>query len=324
MTIPILRWGILGTGHIASRFATQVAALGGRARLQAVGARDPAHAAAFAKTYGVVRSGSYAEVLADPAVDAVYISLLNRDHAAWSIRASRAGKRVLCEKPAALSGPELASMLEAARSAGTFWMEAFAYRCHPRWLALRCLLPEIGVPLTAHAVFSFHGGAPLKPRLLDPNGGGALMDVGCYPLSWLTALLGAPETVRCTARLAAQGGVDLAAAVSLRFPGGHVATALCGCDVALPTTAVIAGVDGSIEVAEPFRQHAGAAFRLHLGNTTRDIAWDDDGLELYAREALAVAEFGDRLEHPQMTWADSRLLAATLDACRAEVGVRWP
>lgn len=320
MTLPVLRWGILGTGHIATRFASQVAALAGRARLQAVGARDAAKAAAFAAEHGAARSGSYADVLADPAVDAVYISLLNRDHAHWSIAASRAGKRVLCEKPAALTAAELASMLDAARAAGTFWMEAFAYRCHPRWRVLRRLLPQLGGPLTAHACFGFH--APDKPRLLDPLGGGALMDVGCYPLSWLITLLGEPESVRCSARLAGSG-VDLAASVALRFAGGHVATAVCGCDAAMPQQATIAGPAGAIEIAEPFRNQAGAAFRLHAGGSSSDIAWDADGLELYAREALGVAEFADRLEHPEMTWADSLALARTIDACREQAGVRW-
>lgn len=321
MAIPVMRWGILGTGHIATRFASQVAAIGGRARLQAVGARDPAKAAAFAAEHGVQCAGGYADVLADPAVDAVYISLLNRDHAAWSIAASRAGKRVLCEKPAAMTEAELCTMLEAARGAGTFWMEAFAYRCHPRWQMVRRMLPELGTPLSAHATFGFF--APQKPRLLDPVGGGALMDVGCYPLSWLISLLGAPESVHCTARLAGSG-VDLSAAVSLRFPGGHVANALCACDAAMPQLATIAGPAGALEIAEPFRNQTGAAFRLHANGTTRDVAWDDDGVALYAREALGVAEYGHRLEHPEMTWADSLLLARTIDSCRAQAGVHWP
>ena len=320
MSVPVLRWGILGTGHIAARFATQVAALGDRARLQAVGARDPAKAADFARTHAVARSGSYADVLADPTVDAVYLALLNRDHAAWSIAASRAGKRVLCEKPAALTATELEGMLEAARDARCFWMEAFAYRCHPRWLELRRLLPTLGTPLVAQASFCFF--APDKPRLLDPLGGGALMDVGCYPLSWLITLLGAPESVHCSARLAATG-VDLAASVALRFPGRHVATALCGCDAAMPQSATISGPLGAIEISEPFRNQAGATFRLHAGGTTREVAWQDDGCELYAREALGVAEFSARLEHPEMTWADSLLIARTIDACREQVGVRW-
>lgn len=319
--IPVLRWGILGTGHIATRFASQLRSLGGRARLQAVGARDAAKAAVFAAEHGAARSGSYADILADPAVDAVYISLLNRDHAAWSIAAARAGKAVLCEKPAALSATELATMLDAARAAGTFWMEAFAYRCHPRWRALRRLLPQLGGPLTAHACFCFH--APDKPRLLDPLGGGALMDVGCYPLSWLITLLGEPVSLQCSARLAGTG-VDLAASVALRFAGGHIATVVCGCDAAMPQLATIAGPAGAIEIAEPFRNQAGAPFRLHASGSASDIAWDADGLELYAREALGVAEYADRLEHPEMTWADSLAVARTIDACREQVGVRWP
>ncbi len=318
MSRPALAWGILGLGHIATRFATQLASLGGQARLQAVGARDPSKAAAFAQTHGAARSGDYDAVLADPAVDAVYIALLNRDHARWSIAASRAGKRVLCEKPAALHAAELRGMLDAAREAGRLWVEAFAYRFHPRWALVRSHLPSLGGPLVAHGCFSFFGGAPIKPRLLDPVGGGALLDVGCYPLSWQIGLLGRPSELRCTGRLA-DSGVDLAAAAALRFPGGHVAQALCGCDAAMPQGAVISGPHGAIELSEPFRNAPGCLTRLHAGGTVRDLPWHDDGLQLYAREALAMSDAADQLEHPAMPWADSLHLAETIDGLRADI-----
>lgn len=323
MNLPVLRWGILGTGHIANRFAGQVAALDGRARLRAVGAREAARAREFALLHGIERAGSYADVLADPQVDAVYLALLNRDHARWAIAAAEAGKHILCEKPAALSAAELETMLAAARTAGVRFIEAFAYRFHPRWVVLRRMLRDLGGPLAVQAGFCFHAGSPPKPRMTDPLGGGALLDVGCYPLSWTLALLGAPERVLCTARLAPTG-VDLAASVSLAFAGGHVAQALCACDAPMPQAASVAGPDGMIEVAEPFRNKPDAAFRLHTAAGIRAIPWQDDGLELYAREALAMAACGDGGEHPAMTWDDSRLLARTLDACRAQAGVRWP
>lgn len=318
-----LRWGVLGTGHIANRFSGQVAALGGRARLQSVGARDPARAREFAVLHGFAGAGSYEDVLADPQVDAVYVSLLNRDHARWCVAAARAGKHILCEKPAALSAPELEGMLAAARSAGVRFVEAFAYRFHPRWAAIRRLLPDIGAPAVAHGVFCFHAGSPPKGRLLDAVGGGALMDVGCYPLSWQIGLLGAPTRVSCTARLAATG-VDLAAAVALEFPGGHVAQALCACDAATPQRAWISGPGGTIEVDEPFRNRPGAGLRLHRGDAVSDIPWDDDGLELYAREALAMADCAADGSHPAMSWDDSLTLARVIDDCRAQAGVSWP
>lgn len=323
VSLPVLRWGILGTGHIANRFAGQVAALGGRARLRTVGARDPARAREFALLHGIERAGGYREVLADPQVDAVYISLLNRDHAQWSIAAAQAGKHVLCEKPAAMTAAELEAMLAAARVAQVRFVEAFAYRFHPRWAILRRMLADLGGPLSADANFCFHAGDPPKPRLVDPVGGGALMDVGCYPLSWLLALLGRPETVHCLARRA-PSGVDLSASMSLSFAGGHVAQALCACDAAMPQMARVAGPAGMIEVAEPYRSKADAAFRLHTAQGVRDIPWQDDGLELYAREALALAACREDGQHPDMTWDDSLTLARTIDACRAQAGVRWP
>lgn len=319
----VLRWGVLGTGHIANRFSGQVAALGGRARLQAVGARDPVQAQACARQHGFAVAGSYADVLADPRVDAVYVALLNRDHAPWCIAAARAGKHILCEKPAALSAAELESILAAARAARVRFVEAFAYRFHPRWAAIRRLLPDLGAPLAGEGRFCFHAGSPPKERLLHAVGGGALMDVGCYPLSWLLGLLGAPSRVACTARLAATG-VDLAASVSLAFPAGHLAQALCACDAALPQMAVVAGPGGAIEVEEPFRNRPGASARLRVGESAREIAWQDDGLEPYAREALALADCGADGQHPAMGWDDSLLLARAIDACRAQAGVRWP
>lgn len=322
MTVS-LRWGVLGTGHIANRFSGQVAALGGRARLQSVGARDPARAREFAVLHGFARAGSYEDVLADPQVDAVYVSLLNRDHARWCIAAARAGKHILCEKPAALHAGELDAMLAAARGSGVRFVEAFAYRFHPRWRALLRLLPEIGGPTVAHGTFCFHAGSPPKGRLLDAVGGGALMDVGCYPLSWLIGLLGAPTRLACTARLAGTG-VDLAAAVGLEFAGGSVAQALCACDAATPQRAWIAGPQGVIEVDEPFRNRPGAGMRLLRGDEVREITWNDDGLELYAREALAMAGCDADGSHPAMSWADSRALAGAIDACRSQAGVRWP
>lgn len=322
MAAPVLRWGILGTGHIAARFATQVAALGGRAELRAVGSGDPGRAAAFAATYGVASHGSYAAVLADPGVDAVYVALLNRDHAAWCLAAAAAGKRILCEKPAALDAVQLERILAGVHATGTSFVEAFAYRFHPRWLALRAAVATLGTPLTVQAQFCFHGGNPLKPRLLDPLGGGALMDVGCYPLSWSLGLIGAePEQVQCSARLAASG-VDLAASIAMRFPGGHLASVLCACDSALPTMACISGPAGQIEVVEPFRNLPGSAMRLRRGGEAQDLPWQDDGLELYAREALALAACVGG-EHPAMSWEDSRALARVLDHCRAQAGVRW-
>lgn len=323
MTSAILRWGVLGAGHIAERFSGQVAALGGRAVLHAVGARDPVKASMFAARHGFVRSGGYDDVLSDPQVDAVYVSLLNRDHARWCIAAARAGKHILCEKPAALHAAELQLVLDAVRAAGVCFVEAFAYRFHPRWAAIRRLLPELGVPLLGDGTFCFHAGSPPKARLLDEIGGGALMDVGCYPLSWLLGLLGQPSQIACCARLSTTC-VDLAATVVLAFPEGHVAQAACACDTAVPQRAGIAGPLGRIEVDEPFRNRGGAALRLHSGDAVRDIPWQDDGLELYAREALAMADCGADGQHPDMPWSDSLLLARTIDACRAQAGVRWP
>lgn len=316
MAAPALRWGILGAGYIADRFAGQAAALPG-VRLRRIGSRDAARGAEFAARHRVEASGGYEAVLADPQVDAVYIALHNREHAAWSIAASRAGKAVLCEKPAGLDRREAEAMIAAADAAGTLWVEAFAYRFHPRWRAIRAAVAAMSGPAMAEAAFCFHAGDPPKPRLVDPVGGGALFDVGCYPLSWLIGLFGEPESVVCSGRLAGPG-VDLAAAAALRFPGGHAATALCAVDAALPQRAAVARGGASLEVEWPFRNPRDAVARLTPpGGEPAALAWNDDGLELYAREAMAVAEAMGGREHPAMPWRDSLALARTIDRCRA-------
>jgi predicted dehydrogenase len=316
MPAAALRWGILGAGYIADRFAGQVAAHGG-ARLRRIGSRDAARAADFAARHRVEESGGYEAVLADPQIDAVYIALHNREHAVWSIAASRAGKPVLCEKPAGLDAREAEAMIAAADAAGTLWVEAFAYRFHPRWSAIRAAVAALSGPAVAEAAFCFHGGDPPKPRLVDPVGGGALLDVGCYPLSWLIGLFGEPESVACSGRLAATG-VDLAAAATLRFAGGHVATATCAVDAALPQRAAVARGAAALEVDWPFRNPRDATARLTTADGAQaPLAWTEDGLELYAREAVAVAEAIGAREHPAMPWRDSLALARTIDRCRA-------
>ena len=132
-----LRWGLLGAGGIAGTFADALATTD-RATPLAIGSRSLEKAQAFSKQHRVVRAyGSYAEVLADPEVDAVYIALPNHMHAEWSIRCADAGKHILCEKPVTVNAPELERVLSVVRQRDVFFMEAFMYRCHPQWQTVR-------------------------------------------------------------------------------------------------------------------------------------------------------------------------------------------
>jgi predicted dehydrogenase len=330
MTTEIVRWGILGTGNIARKFASGLLALPERCRLVAVGSRTRAAAEGFVRAHAPAARAhpSYQALLDDPEVEVVYISLLNHLHAEWAVRAARAGKHVLCEKPATMTAHELEQVLAAARAAQVFFMEGFLYRCHPRWAQLQALLAagEIGELRLLHASFCFDGGHQPAGRLLDrAQGGGALMDVGCYALSWLRGLAGAePLATSCQARLAATG-VDESACGTLLFPGGVIASFTTSVRWPAPTSASIIGSSGRIEVSEPFRCTPGvAAMALYRGDAlVRTMTVEDDGLTRYAREALEVVDHLHQLQSPAMSWDDSLGQARTLDALRHQAGVWW-
>ena len=152
----------------------------------AIGSRDAGRAAAAASQLGIASShGSYDDVLADDAVEAVYIPLPNHLHAEWTKRAAAAGKHVLCEKPLGLDVAEVVEMIEACRAAGVLLMEAFMYRLHPLWQRAYELVAEgaIGELEAIQARFTYHNVDPVNIRNVAAYGGGAVMDIGCYPIN---------------------------------------------------------------------------------------------------------------------------------------------
>lgn len=337
--MTILRWGFLGTGSICAKFAEGLRSLGGRLELAAVGSRDRAGARAFADRHagtGCTAYGSYQEVIDDPRVDAVYCGLLNHQHAEWSVRAARAGKAVLCEKPAAMDAAELDGVLAACAAAATFWMEGFMYRLHPRQLLLRRWLREglIGEVRLAEADFRFDAANLGSAWRVSPEGrlfnramgGGALMDVGCYPLSWLRWMAGAePEAVSASAVMSA-GGVDLSVSAALRFPGGLLGQAAASVVAAQPCTARLVGSQGRILVEEPWKGTPGSRLVVERPALPALVhAAPDDGLSAHARQLLHASECiaAGLRESPHMTWRDSRDQARCLDAVRAEIGLKW-
>lgn len=341
-----LRWGILGTGGIAKKFAEGLQQVADRCPVVAVGSRSLDSAQTFATNVPGCRAhGSYQALLDDPKVDVVYVALLNHQHAEWCIKAAQAGKHVLCEKPAAMTAGELEQVLAAVCTAGTFFMEGFLYRCHPRWARLRKTLSmgAIGEKRILHAAFCFDAGN--KERLLSrAQGGGALMDVGCYPLSWLRWMVGEePIATTCVAQLNSDG-VDLSATATLTFPSGVLATLHTSCVAGRHVGAHIIGTQGWIQASEPWRSPPDQSFfYLHRNSVQADglppksilspvVPYDgigeklvapDDGLNTYAREALVVATHIPDRQAPVMTWDDSLGQARAMDALRHQAGVWW-
>jgi predicted dehydrogenase len=251
-----LRWGILGTGNIARQF-TRGRSPGSRNVLSAVGSRTVQSAEQFAATHGLPRAhGSYEALIADPGIDAVYLSLPNSLHHEWTIRSLRAGKHVLCEKPIAANAAEAEEMFEVAQRQGRLLVEAFMYRSHPLTRAVRGVVQsgQIGELKLIRTSFCFRTTKIAGNIRFDASlAGGALMDVGCYCLNFARHFAGAePTTVHGVGHLHESGVDDLASGV-LQFPGGVAATFTCGMTVQADNTAYLCGSEGFVEIPVPWK-----------------------------------------------------------------------
>jgi predicted dehydrogenase len=332
-----VRWGIVGTGNIAAKFARQLP-LSRTGRLAAVGSRTPEQAARFAAEHGNVRAhGSYEALLADPAVDAVYIATPHPDHAARCLAAARAGKHLLCEKPLTLNHAEAVAVAEAARAHGVFLMEAFMYRCHPQTARLVELVRggAVGEVRLIEAAFGTHAQFDPAWRLFNRAlGGGAILDLGCYVLSAARLVAGAArgepfaDPVRLTGHglLHPETGVDTRAIAALTFPGGIVAQLSTSVDVALDVGLHIRGSAGSLHLAFPYVPREENSLFLRRGDGPAEEIVVRADRPLYALEADAVGEAlvrGEQ-ESPCMPVADSLGNMAALDAWRAALGLAYP
>jgi predicted dehydrogenase len=317
------RWGILGTGRIARRFAEAVAGSAAE-RIVAVGSRSAEGAAAFARELGVPAAhGSYAALLGDPGVELVYVALPPSLHAEWCVAAARAGKHVLCEKPLATSLAEAEAMFAAAREHGTWLMEGFMYRFHPQTRTVERLLAEgaIGRPRLIRVSFGITISDPANIRLRPELGGGALGDVGCYCVS-MARLVAAerPARVSATARFS-PAGVDEFLAGTIEYPSGTVAQIACGLGLSRHQRTQIVGDGGSIELDESFSLPPDRALSIRLlrgdARPTEEqipIA-PADQFRIEAEAFAALVAAGHHTQGlPQVPLADSLDNAATMDA----------
>jgi predicted dehydrogenase len=245
-----LRLGILGCANIAKQFVRDVAD-SPRVTIQAVASRDLSKAHQFAQTFGIVRAhGSYEALLADSALDAVYIPLPNSMHAEWAIRALQAGKHVLCEKPLALNLGEVTRMFDVARQQGLMLLESYPYWFQPQTRDLLACLShdKIGEVRSMQASFGFTLGNPDHNIRMKPDlGGGALLDAGSYPLSLIRLVMGcAPERVMAHANWATTG-VDINMMAILFYGDGRRAQMSSAMDTANHRRATIMGSHGTVE-----------------------------------------------------------------------------
>jgi predicted dehydrogenase len=245
-----LRIGILGCANIAKQFARDVAD-SPKVTIQAVASRDLSKAQQFAQTYDIARThGSYETLLADSALDAIYIPLPNSMHAEWAIRAMQAGKHVLCEKPLAINLAEVKRMFDVARQQGLMLLESYPYWFQPQTRDLLACLShdKIGEVRSMQASFGFTLGNPEHNIRMKPDlGGGALLDAGSYPLSLIRLVMGcAPERVMAHAHWATTG-VDISMMATLFYADGRRAQMSCAMDTANHRRATIVGSHGTVE-----------------------------------------------------------------------------
>ena len=325
-----VRWGILGTGTIASRFAADLR-LVPDAAAHAVGSRTREAAEAFGERFAVpVRHAGYRSLLDDPGVDAVYVAVPHPWHHAWARAALEAGKAVLCEKPFTVNAAEARELVATARSRRLFLMEAMWNRFLPSLVRVREILDrgELGAIRTLRAGLGVRMPADPEGRLLAPGlGGGALLDLGIYPVSFASFVLGRPESVTAVGTRAATG-VDAQCSAVLGYADGSQALVHTTLEVDTGDCTVVAGTEGRIELAGPL--YDPTSVRLIRGTgpgatvaEPRETTHRGHGLHFEAAEVGRCLREG-LLESPVVPLDESVLIMETLDEIRAQIGLRYP
>ncbi|MFI5895314.1 Gfo/Idh/MocA family protein [Actinoplanes sp. NPDC051513] len=325
MTEQKVRWGIVGPGGIAAQFAKDLPLVPG-AELAAVGSRSAGTAAAFAERYGFARSyGSYAELAADPDVDVVYVATPHAQHLAAALICVEAGKAVLVEKPITLDLASAAQLVQAARTKNVFLMEAMWMRLNPAIRKIVELVEEgaIGWVSAIHADFGLQGPFPPEHRLRNPQlGGGALLDLGVYPIHLAHLIMGNPASVQSWAHLTPEG-VDENTGVLLGWQPGAVAALTCSINGESRNAASITGTEGRIDIPPGF--FVPREFTLTRAGKvpeTFQFPFEGNGYQFEAIEVQRSILAGE-LESPLMPHATTLEVMGLLDAIREEIGVQY-
>lgn len=313
----MVRWGVLGTARIAE--VAVIPAIGRSETGEVVAVSSGSgRAKEYAGRLGIPKAyDGHDELLADDEVDAVYVPLPNTLHAEWTMRAARAGKHVLCEKPIAMDPAELAEVEAVCREAGVVLAEAFMYRHHPQIDAVRTLIADgrIGRLVAIDAEFHFLLDPAAGPSIrLDADlGGGAVRDVGCYPIDLANLLVGRdPEAVTSASVL--RDGIDVTTLGTLHY-GDVVASFSCGFEAPAGNAALLIGSAGTIAIRRPFRpDRGGASLIVTAGDQQETIDVPGD---LYVAEVDRFAELVRRGESDQSDLELSRrTLAVTSEVVR--------
>ncbi|MFG3511174.1 MULTISPECIES: Gfo/Idh/MocA family protein [Streptomyces] len=329
MTTDTVRWGILATGGIAAAFTADLIDLPD-AEVVAVASRTEASAGAFAERFGIPRAyGDWETLAKDTDIDVVYVATPHSAHRDAAGLCLEAGRNVLCEKAFTLNLREATELVALARDNDRFLMEAMWMYCNPVIRRLKALVDDgaIGEVRTVQADFGLEGPFPPSHRLRDPaQGGGALLDLGVYPVSFAHLLLGEPTSVSAQAVISAEG-VDLQTVASLSWDSGALAALHCSLVGGTGVTASVTGTRGRIDIPAGFFHPD--RFVLHrAGRDPEEFTADPaDGprttMRHEAREVMRALRAGET-ESPLVPLDGTLAVMRTLDTVRERIGVRYP
>ncbi|HEY3546561.1 MAG TPA: Gfo/Idh/MocA family oxidoreductase [Propionicimonas sp.] len=324
-SVPALRWGVIGTG-IAGNFVTALHSHTAQ-RVVAVAARDAAKTQSFASDHGIGTVHPEASALiASPDVDVVYIATPHPLHHGLALEAIAAGKHVLVEKPIAMTAAEAEEMTAAGRAAGVLVMEAMWTRYLPQSDIIRQVLAEglLGEVHLVRADFGFS--MPFLPehRMWSAAlGGGALLDAGVYPISFVSSVIGPPSSVVAHGAMTSTG-VDARADLLLSTAGGATGLASTSMVTSMPVSAEILGKDGRLQVLSPFFAPSGITLTTGSIGAQESVTWTDETMTLHEGmncQATAFAAYvaEGRVESPVHGHAEVVSVMATIDEARRQV-----
>lgn len=286
-----VRWGVLGAARIATRKVIPAMQRGEWSTVTAIASREPGRAREAAAALGIPHAyGSYAELIADADIDAVYIPLPNHLHVPWSIRAAEAGKHVLCEKPIALTAPEAATLLEVRDRTGVLIQEAFMVRTAPQWLRAQAIVREgrLGELRAVSGFFSYFNEDPANVRHVAEYGGGALLDIGCYLVNTARMMFDRePAHASAFIDRDPRFGVDRLCSMLLDFGSGQAA-GTCATQLAPYQRVQILGTHGRLEIEVPFNAPPDRPCRIRVEEGQDRAAPEFDVIDVDACDQYTV------------------------------------
>lgn len=318
-------WGILGPGGIAQAFAKDLTFIEGHT-IGAVGSRSIANAQSFAKTFGGTAYGSYEELVADSGIDAIYVATPHPAHHDNVILALNAGKPVLCEKPFAVNAQQAQAMVDAAAKNKVALMEAMWARFLPHYAKVREIVASgvLGPILSIHADHGQRLADQGIARLVDPQlAGGALLDLGIYPISFAHMILGNPRSITSKAVMTDRG-VDAQTSMIFSYDNGAQAVLTTTMIEQTPCRAVVAGLHGWLEIDRTFYNPASMRVILNDGSVTEyPSAYVGHGLREQAESFKQIVQSG-AVESKVLTWKDTVDIMKSMDTVRSQIGLKYP